>query len=129
MGSEMCIRDRIYTALKTNGNNVKDFKIQQVIPRELIPIKKSFDKIAKAIRNKLNGTKTRVLCNRGEISLSTRSLNNSTYTKITQKELDETVKSMVNSLEDQDLEYLGYKPNKRKRETNNLPTNQAKKTK
>ena len=31
----------IYTALKTNGKNVKNFKIQQVIPRELIPIKKN----------------------------------------------------------------------------------------
>ena len=122
----------IYSSLKAHGKNISNFKIQQVIPRELIPIKKTMDKIAKTIRDTAAGTKTRILCARGEITLATKDLNEATFTKIGRKDLDDTVKSMMNkgvSFNDEELNTLGITPIKRKRDTHIPPTNQAKKTK
>ena len=90
-------RQLIYTALKKNGKALKSFRIQQAIPRELIPVKNTMEKIAKNIRETVKNTKTRVQCRRGEISITTKNTekNEATFTKINRKMMEGTIKNMI----------------------------------
>ena len=127
-------RQLIYTALKKNGKALKSFRIQQAIPRELIPVKKTMEKIAKTIRETVKNTKTRVQCRRGEISITTKNTkkNEATFTKINRKMMEETIKSMIKKddeiFDEIELELMGIKTAKRKRD-NPSSGNPSKKTK
>lgn len=109
----------IYSALKMHGKNLKNFKIQQVIPRELIPTKQTLEKIARNLRNTVDNTQTRVSCRRGEISILTKGTNETKYTKIDRKILDNIIKYMIKKDADVFDEYeqdiLGITQTKRKR--------------
>ena len=110
-------RELIYKGLLQFGSEMKNIKVQQAIPRELIPLKKSLEKISRTMRAN-SDIQTRIALIRGELIIRKKSKGESKYTTIAKSLVEETIKKMLNDDQDafneDEIDAMGYvKKNKK----------------
>ena len=101
----------VYTGLSTYGNKLRNIKVQESIARDLLPNKRIYEKIAKFIREGKEKVKTRVSCRKGEIILSLKEKDETRYTKIGRKTLEDELRDMAKEgrIEDEELNTIEFK--------------------
>jgi hypothetical protein len=71
----------LYKALAANGSNFKHIRVQDAVPRDLVPKKKAMESVAADYRKAFVGTKTRVICRSGEVFLTIKKPDTTVFVK------------------------------------------------